>query len=40
MSSLIANKVKNIWILVSIKFFIIHTILCATVQTYSTQLQQ
>ena len=36
MSSLIANKVKTKQCLVSIKLFIVHTILCTTVQTYTT----
>ena len=36
MSSLIANKVKRNGYLVSIKLFIVFTILCATVQTYTT----
>ena len=35
MSSLIANKVKINMYLVSIKFFIVHPVLCATVQTYN-----
>ena len=36
MSSLIANQVKPNKCLVSVKLFIVRTILCATVQTYST----
>ena len=36
MSSLIANKVETNMCLVSIKLFIVRTILCATVQTYTT----
>ena len=36
MSSLIAHKVKTNMFLVSVKFFIVRTILCATVQTFTT----
>ena len=36
MSSLIANKVKTNLCLISIKLFILRTIICATVQTYTT----
>ena len=36
MSSLIANKVKTNMYLVSLKLFIVRTILCSTVQTYTT----
>ena len=35
-SSLIANKVKTNMFLISITLFIVRTILCATVETYST----
>ena len=36
MSSLIANKVKINMCLVSIKLFIVHTVLCATIRTCTT----
>ena len=36
MSLLVAIKVKTNTCLVSLKIFIVHTILCATVQTYTT----
>ena len=36
MSSLIATKVKTNMCLDSLKLFIVHNILCSTVQTYAT----